>query len=218
MGQESVSAAGVHQYGRGMRPFARMAALALAVGLGLVVGAAPSALAHTDLVESTPADGSVLEVAPTEVTFTFSEDLLSGANAISVFDDAGNVLVKGSVESNGPVVRVALPATTPAGVLHAAYRVVSADGHPVTGEVTFTVRTAAGPTDAATTRSDAVSSGGPTGPPDATAAPATSVPADAQRAREEGRASANFSIVLGVVLVALAVALYIKRRRQAAGQ
>ena len=169
---------------------------------------APVAAAHTELVSTMPADGAVLDTAPTEIVFTFSEDLLPGATSLSVFDDAGVVLARATVDPQGASVRMALPSDLPSGVLHAAYRVVSGDGHPVTGEISFTVR---GGTPVSTAETGAprhtTTSSPPTGAPE-------SATTDPQQSREERQASANFSIVLGVILVALAVALYVKRRRQ----
>jgi copper resistance protein C len=40
---------------------------------------------------------------------------------------------------------VAWPQASPAGEFRAAYRVVSADGHPIDGTITFTVEQALGP-------------------------------------------------------------------------
>ena len=174
------------------------------LGAVWLVGAQPAA-AHTELVSSSPADGAVLEIAPVQIVFTFDENLLPGTTSLSVFDDAGAVLASSTVEPQGASVSMPLPDSLPPGLLHAAYRVVSEDGHPVTGEISFTVQ---GSTASAAPSAKAEVPASPSA-----AAPSTP-PADAQRSREEGRASANFSIALGVVLVALAIALYVKRRRQ----
>jgi len=198
-----------------MRPFSSVLAVGvLATATAIAVIGGPAASAHTELISASPADGSVLDQPPTEVVFTFDEDLLPGANAISIFDDAGAVLAKGQVEPQGAVVRLPVPAGMAPGLMHAAYRVVSADGHPVTGEVTFTVL--AGAATPAVTPANGADSGPTSASSAGSSAGATPEPTvDPTRTREEGRASANFSIVLGVVLVALAVALYVKRRRQA---
>ena len=50
----------------------------------------------------------------------------------------------GPVEVDGDTVSVTWPESSPAGEFRAAYRVVSADGHPINGTITFTVEAGRG--------------------------------------------------------------------------
>lgn len=157
--------------------------------LALLLVWAPSATAHTDLLFSTPDDGAVLAEAPTEVVLTFSEELLPEAVKVSVQDAAGVVVTIGDPKVDGSDVT----ATWPPGVVGpdftVNYRVVSADGHPVTGSIGFTVT------------ADPVSPAGATSA-DATvaAAPASSAPVPVAATVAEPEPSRAPLLAIGVGL------------------
>jgi methionine-rich copper-binding protein CopC len=114
-------------------------ATALAAGWLLgIVGAAPAS-AHASLVRSNPADQSSLATAPTTVRLTFDENVRM-PSVILVTDSAGASVVQGntSVVDNVASTRVR---TGPSGDFTVAYRVLSADGHPVSGRLSFRVGT-----------------------------------------------------------------------------
>lgn len=118
----------------------RLPALLLAAlaTLLLVVPAGPAA-AHADFVSSDPADGAILDTPPAQITLTFSEDLLPGANTVAVTDATGAVIASEPIEPQGASVALPWPAGADGGTYRVAYRVVSADGHPITGSVLITV-------------------------------------------------------------------------------
>lgn len=110
--------------------------------LGLVIAGAgaavPSgALAHSELVSSDPVDGAVLDGAPQAVTFTFNEDLLPDFVRIIATGPGGDTgdLVVSAVE--GPTATADWPAAAEPGEWTVNYRVVSQDGHPIEGGITF---------------------------------------------------------------------------------
>jgi hypothetical protein len=70
---------------------------------------------------------------------TFDEDLLPGTDTISVNDDAGNVIATAAVEPEGATISMPWPAEATSGTYQVAFRVVSGDGHPVTGAISLTV-------------------------------------------------------------------------------
>ncbi len=112
--------------------------------LMLVLALTPGvANAHSKLVSTSPSDGAVLTTAPPEVVLTFDENLLQGANTISINDDLGNVIATTPVEPDGPTIRTPWPADLPAGRYQVAYRIVSGDGHPVIGAFAFELATTA---------------------------------------------------------------------------
>ena len=101
---------------------------------------APTGSAHADLQVSTPEDGESLEVAPEEIRLTFSEELFEELVEISILDAAGDLYSTIGVEQTPPPgtdVIFPWPPQAPPGEYSIAYRVVSADGHPVTGTVSF---------------------------------------------------------------------------------
>lgn len=113
-----------------------LAILALVLTLGGT--GISTAAAHAELESSTPKQGAKLEAPPTEVVLTFGEELLE--NTVKVVAHAAgekaNVL-DAVAEASGAVVTIPWPASAPAGAYELAYRVVSADGHPVSGVLEF---------------------------------------------------------------------------------
>lgn len=110
--------------------------------------AAPVANAHADLSFSTPEDGAALDVAPSEVRLTFSEELFNELVEVSILDSTGELVMATEAEQTPPPgtdVIVPWPADLPAGEYAVAYRVVSEDGHPVTGQVSFSYAEVAEP-------------------------------------------------------------------------
>jgi methionine-rich copper-binding protein CopC len=97
--------------------------IALAMG---GIGAGPAS-AHAALVGSDPADGTSSATAPTTITFTFNENIAQPAYIAVQAPDGTQVEVTGVRAVDG--------------TYSASYRVVSSDGHPVTGTITYTVTT-----------------------------------------------------------------------------
>ena len=113
----------------------RTLAVFLAVLLALLAGPSP-AVAHASLVSTSPEDGSEIATAPPSVELTFSEDVGSGFVAVTAPD--GTKVKTSHTHLSGPRVTADLSASDQRGRYTVAYRVVSADGHPVSGTFTFT--------------------------------------------------------------------------------
>ena len=114
--------------------------MSLLAAVLLVVIPASGAVGHASLVSTNPEDGASLELAPEEVVLTFSEELLSDLVEISVLDAQDNPVVVTEVPQTPPPgtdVKVPWPADLPPSEYSVAFRVVSADGHPVTGRISF---------------------------------------------------------------------------------
>ena len=109
----------------------------LAVSTALWAFGATSASAHSALESSNPTDGSVVTEAPAAITLTFNEPLLDDADSISLNSAEGTNITSAKVQPNGSSIELPWPADLPAGEYQAAFRVVSADGHPVTGAISF---------------------------------------------------------------------------------
>lgn len=110
--------------------------------LAAIVFAPSGAFAHSNSVDSDPADDAHVKTLPRVATVTFNEAVSEAAFALT---EPGGQVVKVKASITGAVVTASLPATGPKGDYVLAYRVVSADGHPVTGEVEFTVTTGRAP-------------------------------------------------------------------------
>src|SRR5438309_2258493 len=69
--------------------------VAVVVAAVALLGPAQAASAHASLTSSDPADGSVVATAPTRVSLTFSENVLTSLNSVRVFDANGRRVDKG---------------------------------------------------------------------------------------------------------------------------
>jgi hypothetical protein len=148
----------------------RATALTLLCGLALLLGSGVAA-AHTRLVSSDPADGSTRDTGPTTVSLVFNEAMEPGFSTVTVIGPDGRDYRTGDVRADGGTVTVDVAPLGPAGRYEIGYRVISADGHPVTGSVSFTTTTTSTAGGGA-----AAATGGPSAAP--AAAPAA-VPAPA---------------------------------------
>jgi copper transport protein len=105
----------------------------------LVLGlATPPAAAHATLLSTDPAEGEVVAETPDVVTFTFDEPVSLTEGAIQIFDAAGEP-VEATAASEDEIVTADLPEELPDGTYVVAWRAVSADGHPVSGSLTFSI-------------------------------------------------------------------------------
>ncbi|MFJ5273671.1 copper resistance protein CopC [Streptomyces sp. NPDC088358] len=131
--------------GRGQRERRRVARGLALLGTVLVLvlfGGAGGASAHAALTGADPQDGSVLKTAPRQVTLTFTE-------SVGLLDDSFRVLDPGNrrvhtgepghADGRSDTARVTLPKGIGTGTFTVAWRVVSADSHPVSGAFTFSI-------------------------------------------------------------------------------
>lgn len=176
-------------------------------GALLLIWAAVPASAHSQLLSSDPADGAALSIAPPAVTLTFSEDLLAGATTMAIVGADGSVLLSSPVDPQGPVISLPWPAELPPGAYEVSYRVVSGDGHPVAGAISFSYQ--------------AQRSGLPAGslpPPMTGPKPSLGAVPGAQAADMTEATSSPFlalaGIAAGVVAIAAVIGVLLRRRRQ----
>jgi methionine-rich copper-binding protein CopC len=126
-----------------------LAVLAL-TGLGLFA-LAGTASAHNTLVSSNPAADASVDAGPRTVVLTFDQPVQEGEglNSVAVTGPDGKEWQGGPAKVDSNVVSAPLRELGPTGVYTIGYRIVSADGHPVSGKVTFTLTTAGDGTPAA---------------------------------------------------------------------
>lgn len=107
-------------------------------------GLAVPAFAHDVLVSSTPDTGARLADGPQRVTLTFNAPVQQGPNTITVIGPEGQHWEaddhsRATVNPDGNGVSAAVRPLGPAGTYTIGYRIISADGHPVHGELHFTL-------------------------------------------------------------------------------
>ncbi|GGX45911.1 copper resistance CopC/CopD family protein [Streptomyces chartreusis] len=108
-----------------------------------LLGGTGPASAHAALRATDPEDGSVLKSAPRDITLTFTESVGLLEDSFRVLDPDGRRLRTGEPEhargGGAETATVTLPAKLAEGTYTVAWRVVSADSHPVSGAFTFSV-------------------------------------------------------------------------------
>ncbi|MEV5953554.1 copper resistance protein CopC [Streptomyces sp. NPDC051987] len=121
-----------------MRALALLGALLAAL---LLASAGPAA-AHAALRGSDPADGAVLKSSPRSVTLTFTESVGLLDDSFRVYDPTNHRVTTSEAE-HGPAgsdtARITFPKKLGTGTYTVAWRIVSADSHPVSGALTFSV-------------------------------------------------------------------------------
>ena len=108
--------------------------------LGLMLAGATTASAHAALLSTVPAENSVVQTAPSEVTLHFSEQVTLATDDLRVFDPNGKRVDSGPTGHAGNDDTTAQVRLTPGlapGTYTVAWRAISADTHPVSGAFTF---------------------------------------------------------------------------------
>ncbi|MEV8136652.1 copper resistance CopC family protein [Microbacterium aurantiacum] len=177
--------------------------LAFAVLLATVLLPASPAAAHDELVGSDPAAGSAVETLPATLTLSFSAEIApdEGASEIQVTDAAGTTLNDGAPVVEGATLSQALAGTT-SGEVTVLWKVVSSDGHPISGELSFIVTAPPAPSPTDTASPTATVEPTPTVEPTVTPVETTTP----EPATTEPASSATPWIIGGVVILLLVAA------------
>jgi copper transport protein len=112
-------------------------ALTALIALLLLLAGIQPASAHATLISAEPRDGAMLAAAPTELVLTFNEPVAPLVFALIAPDGASDTP---KVEAADRIVRLRPSRPLADGTSILSWRVVSADGHPVAGSMTFSVR------------------------------------------------------------------------------
>jgi methionine-rich copper-binding protein CopC len=114
---------------------AALLAAVLAVTGGLVVVGPVPASAHAHLVRTVPGAGATVTVAPARVHLVFDENVRTPATLV-VTGPSGMRVDQGQAQVLDNTASVRVDVMT-AGRYTVAFRVVSADGHPVSAQTSF---------------------------------------------------------------------------------
>ncbi|MGH3586889.1 MAG: copper resistance CopC family protein [Pseudonocardia sp.] len=192
----------------------------LAVALGPVLGLAVAqpASAHDRLVSSDPADGARLDEPPSTITLVFSAEVLEAGAQVAVTTPDGTVPAQVSVDGDEATATLPddLPGDLPGGDWTVTWRVVSSDGHPIEGELEYTVAgTSPSPTSSPTSSPPPTPSSAPADPsPGGAHEHGTGTPgAELDAAGEAGWTTAWLFPVGVLAVVGVAAAVMLARRR-----
>ena len=123
-----------------MSRIARQLVAALAILVGVLALGTTAASAHATLESSSPADGQSVPTSPSEIRITFSEAVTTISGGLSVLDADGKTVDVGNSEVvDGRTLVAPISETLSDGTYVTTYRVLSADGHPVSGSLLFGV-------------------------------------------------------------------------------
>ena len=126
--------------------FRLFAASILALVTSVTLTALP-ATSHEQLVDQEPKSGQVLEAGIAEVRLSFSDDLISLDNSagseIVILDSNQNPVNNGCAVIDARTAIARADIDTP-GTYQVGWRVVSGDGHPISGNFSFVVENNSG--------------------------------------------------------------------------
>ncbi|MEV4364875.1 copper resistance CopC family protein [Nonomuraea sp. NPDC049625] len=188
----------------------------LAITLAAVAGFGAPAFAHAGLKSSDPKDNSTVEEAISSIELVFTEDINSKYVTVVVTGPGGAKVADGKPEVKGETLTQALKPDLANGRYAIAFRVVSADGHPVAEELHFTLKAPTPeptPTDTAGASTSPEPSAASPLPPSPTQVTATPAAADST-----GNGGGTFPIVLLVVValvVVVGVSVFVAGRKRA---
>ncbi|MEV6518619.1 copper resistance CopC family protein [Micromonospora chalcea] len=173
-----------------------------------VLPAAPAA-AHNSLTGSDPRDGARLAAAPERIELRFLATPKEATTEVTVTGPDNVAATGGAPTFSGK--RVIVPFRPgAAGLYIVAYRLASDDGHPIKGEVRFTLTTGT-PAEAPSASAPPASAAPTAAPTSAAPSPASPTPAAAE-ADDDGGTGWLWAAGAVVVLAALGGGLLLRRR------
>ena len=186
---------------------ARLAVVAVLSVATVPLSPVAPATAHTVLAGSVPAAGATIEPGTAEVVLSFSAPVREGLSTVLVTGADGADHARGAAQVRGDDVAQPVAAPLPPGAGTVSYRVVAADGHPITGTLPFVVAAElANPVPAA-----------PTDPAPTDPAPTDSAPTEPVQVAEPaegGRAALTAGVVGAGVVGAGLIGLLLRTRRR----
>lgn len=116
-----------------------LALLVRIVALLAACGHGAAALAHAVVVESTPADRSVLTRVPPEVVLRFNAKLEKKLAHVKLDRPDGSTQTLQDIAPEPALIRAPLPQDLPVGRYTLHYKVLATDGHATQGVVRFSL-------------------------------------------------------------------------------
>ncbi len=186
-----------------LRSVMRRLVVVTAAAAAVVLVAAPAAQAHDSLLASTPTAGEGLTTLPAEVRLTFGAEPRAQFAAVQVTGPDGRRYDAGAPTVDEVTLVQPLATGGPAGAYTVDWRVVSGDGHAISGQFGFL-----------TTQGSATATPTPAATPTASTPPPTTAPAPAAAgspalvtvADDEVRDTGGHTdVVIGIVVAVIVV-------------
>ncbi|MET7464860.1 copper resistance CopC family protein [Nonomuraea sp. NPDC005501] len=171
------------------------------------VGISLPARAHNVLISSDPKDGAALAASPAQITLVFDQAVRQGYAQVGVTGPDGAAMADGAASVAAEKVTVKVRPLTAAGAYVVGYRILSADGHPVTGKISFRLTAGA-----------AASPAGSAAPAESAAAGEADTARAAEAAANGGAGMAVVWIVAALLLLAAGTGVALRRSRLAPGE
>ncbi|TES47058.1 copper resistance protein CopC [Halalkalibacterium halodurans] len=95
--------------------------------------------AHTSLVSSSPSEGEVLTASPGEIVLEFNTKVEKGSQ-FQVINPSDNGMAVTGISIEDKMLSGMLPQELQGGEYQIHWKIIGADGHPIEGEVSFTVK------------------------------------------------------------------------------
>ncbi|PLT32010.1 copper resistance protein CopC [Bacillus sp. V5-8f] len=111
--------------------------------------------AHAYLVSSTPAENEILSQSPSKISLQFSEHIQSGFHSLVLLDHSGEqIKLNDAIGDDRSILEAKLKDEIVPGTYSIQWKVVSADGHPIHGTISFSVGAGQKETDIVSASSD----------------------------------------------------------------
>jgi methionine-rich copper-binding protein CopC len=199
-------------------PFRRSLGIMTVAALAFLLVLPATVAAHSELVSSTPAEGTTVPATFSgPIVLTFSEALASGSKADLIGPD-GSTVAAATIDGPGKTMTFTLTAPLPAGAYQIKWTSIADDGDVLRLPIVhFTV--AAGASTAPSTSPAASASSAPSSAPSASVSPSTSAATGASASPGPGgdTSGSSGSDVLIPIIVALIIlgagAAYLLNRR-----
>ena len=176
------------------------------------LGPLSTALAHTDIVSTSPAAKTDVNVSQESISITFSEPPLVAGAAIVVMNEAGDILDSPTPTLAGATLSIPWPIDLTPGEVLVTWRATADDGHVLSDEFSFKYTAAA---ESGVAPSALPANAGTGTPEPMMSALDTPITTALPLAEDETSGASNTAAIVAITAMAglIAVGLYLRRSR-----
>jgi methionine-rich copper-binding protein CopC len=184
----------------------------LALVCASVLGPISTALAHTEIVSTSPAAETDVNVSQESISITFSEPPLIDGAAIVVMNEAGDILDSPAPTLAGATLSIPWPIDLTPGIVSITWRATADDGHVLSNEFSFKYTAAA---ESGVAPSALPADAGTGTPEPMMSALDTPITTALPLAEDETSGASNTAAIVAIAALAglIAVGLYLRRSR-----